>query len=815
MNALRPGIIPTFAQKPKHYLEEKDNIKKFLNACLAYGVPSQDLFTEFDLGNSPDPVSVMMNMYSLSRQSQAHGFRGATIGATYYKSVEQQRLLEEKKQAERQAENERKEKVALEQMERRIALEKEQKERYHETKQKIEKSKNRRKKKRVKRERKLVPFQEPLPADVEFSPVKYGFDREVHLRNQEKFQPRVANAVMDWIEDMTGEEVDYFWHCLKSGRLLCMIINAVFPGKLKINPPGIGLNERDNIQRFIKMCETLGVKQQDLFDVNDLHTNKNPVAVLYCIISLAKKLEFMPSYEGPKLNLPPSAIAHLDESESSSDIGPALPSIDTEDTPKIFIVSAGRPRPNTTKKPFNITARHSSDESPPSPDLSTVNDPLIPPSPPEKPFKKPIFQRIQAKKNWIFLLYSLVLLLCGGGNFGEVWLRGVPDNGYFSIDMPVFPQGNNNATDASYRDISLLGTFGNIFGWILGGLCFDILGPKITISTGLLWKIVGIVLISLNTNGQGAQFAIAGYVLFQIGGPFIMLTAFQDNISNLLFKKRRTITKYTFYAAIYTIGGTWLWPSLHGISSLISSSGLFVSLMIYVGILSVALIASFILSPLNKDEPEEDKTPTPSHSSTQFPWLRSKAVFSDFHLFWKDIHIVFLLIFGSVILCFRANYLWYELHQNWNSLQSTYELYVLGSLGLVGFLFSLFSETLLPNQMHFFPILTISIVEVVLGIISEASFIARVSCLSVYLPYAIGIIGSILVEKEVRSYLGLCFTMIGLMSLVMNLVPLIDRILSSPFIVYFVLNISAIVILLLLMGYPILYFLIGKKYRRV
>jgi len=58
INKIKPGICPRFDEHPKHYLEEKANLNRYLDACVKLGVPSHDLFSELDLGNHPDMIAV-------------------------------------------------------------------------------------------------------------------------------------------------------------------------------------------------------------------------------------------------------------------------------------------------------------------------------------------------------------------------------------------------------------------------------------------------------------------------------------------------------------------------------------------------------------------------------------------------------------------------------------------------------------------------------------------------------------------------------------------------------------------------------------
>lgn len=88
-----PGSVGRYTERPKHYLEgidhwrqtlkisEKANIDAYLSACVAIGVPSQDMFTQLDLSETrKDMNQVVNNLYALARQAQAIGYQGPSLG---------------------------------------------------------------------------------------------------------------------------------------------------------------------------------------------------------------------------------------------------------------------------------------------------------------------------------------------------------------------------------------------------------------------------------------------------------------------------------------------------------------------------------------------------------------------------------------------------------------------------------------------------------------------------------------------------------------------------------------------------------------
>ncbi|KAA0196684.1 hypothetical protein HAZT_HAZT003960 [Hyalella azteca] len=106
--------------------------------------------------------------------------------------------------------------------------------------------------------------------------------------SQAKFDPARAKRVCEWIEAVTGTNLDLpsneegisdqldFGHALKDGIAICQLLNALQPGLVKkVNTMKAPFKQRENIEMFLKGCEAYGLKSQDLFQVNDLYENKN------------------------------------------------------------------------------------------------------------------------------------------------------------------------------------------------------------------------------------------------------------------------------------------------------------------------------------------------------------------------------------------------------------------------------------------------------------------------------------------------------------------------------------------------------------
>jgi hypothetical protein len=111
------------------------------------------------------------------------------------------------------------------------------------------------------------------------------------MKSQSKFSVDRARATLFWIEEVLNKKLEpeaqevkdqyEFASVLKNGAALCELINCIEPGSVKkINTMNAPFKQRENIEMFLKACVNYGLKEQDLFQVNDLYENKN----LYMIV---------------------------------------------------------------------------------------------------------------------------------------------------------------------------------------------------------------------------------------------------------------------------------------------------------------------------------------------------------------------------------------------------------------------------------------------------------------------------------------------------------------------------------------------------
>jgi len=476
-NVILPGSVERYNPNPKHYLEEKANIDAYLTACVKMGVPSADLFTQLDLSETrKDMLQVVQNLFAVARQAQALGFRGPTLGVTYYKTREEQIELEQKKMVEKE-----KERIAAAEydnmlLENRIAAESAKKER----------NTKRYNSKKVRREMRLKSREERgrslkiAPGAYEFkteersvSPVKFGMDAEHENRMADNYNADLEDRLMDWIEAVTGYAIDSFHANLKSGQVLCDMVNAIRPGTIgKVHRVSKPLMERENIQKFLQAAAGLGVKPSEMFGVNDLYDQRDMNAVLNCLYALAMALEYTSWYKGPLL-----AKAGTEQTYERRD----------------------EPIKKKRESIFDIDDQHV--------DLDQ-EDPIIS----SKNFSTILAPAVSSpSKLSVYLLIFIFLAFLSG--FGDVagssplwqplvhWRFDNCTNSTMSASPYHFGMNitNNTCTPKQYASIPVAIGF-ICFAFI--GLFLDYLGPKIIVTIGLVLKAAGAFSLAFLANSE-------------------------------------------------------------------------------------------------------------------------------------------------------------------------------------------------------------------------------------------------------------------------------------------------------------------------
>jgi len=138
------------------------------------------------------------------------------------------------------------------------------------------------------------------------------------------YDPELEDKAAEWIESVTGESgvKGNFAEALKSGVILCKLLNTIKPGSIKkINEQSMAFKQRENISNWLTAIQKLGVHNNAVFGPDDLYEAKNMGSVLNCIFAFGGAVQVsVPEYEGPKFGVADASHAAQDVKRSG---GPA------------------------------------------------------------------------------------------------------------------------------------------------------------------------------------------------------------------------------------------------------------------------------------------------------------------------------------------------------------------------------------------------------------------------------------------------------------------------------------------------------------
>ena len=131
---------------------------------------------------------------------------------------------------------------------------------------------------------------------------------DLQRKKDGKYDQGLAQEAMEWIgavledDQLKGvAEADAIYENLKSGEILCQLINRIKPGSIKkINNSKMAFKMMENISNFLTSCENLGMLKTDLFQTVDLYEKQNMPLVINGIHALGRKAQAV-GYDGPVL----------------------------------------------------------------------------------------------------------------------------------------------------------------------------------------------------------------------------------------------------------------------------------------------------------------------------------------------------------------------------------------------------------------------------------------------------------------------------------------------------------------------------------
>jgi len=118
----------------------------------------------------------------------------------------------------------------------------------------------------------------------------YGLDAELDAKRKAQYDPNAEKNAKAWVESITGESLgDDLHEALKSGVVLCKLMNKVSPGKIqKIGTSKMPFVMMENIGNYLTAAKALGLQTHDLFQTVDLYEAKNMNQVITHILAMKR-----------------------------------------------------------------------------------------------------------------------------------------------------------------------------------------------------------------------------------------------------------------------------------------------------------------------------------------------------------------------------------------------------------------------------------------------------------------------------------------------------------------------------------------------
>ncbi len=98
-----------------------------------------------------------------------------------------------------------------------------------------------------------------------------------------KYDPEMSTQILEWIAEVTGESIntdgseENFYEVLRTGALLCKLLNTISEGAVKKYNPNTTMAFKcmDNINSFLLGLDAIGVPVEDRFQTVDLWEQVN------------------------------------------------------------------------------------------------------------------------------------------------------------------------------------------------------------------------------------------------------------------------------------------------------------------------------------------------------------------------------------------------------------------------------------------------------------------------------------------------------------------------------------------------------------
>ena len=136
-------------------------------------------------------------------------------------------------------------------------------------------------------------------------PGGYGYSADLEKKKGERYNKELELEERRWISAILKKPFPSgdFGDALKSGVILCQLINALKPGSIKkISDSSMPFPQMENISKFLAAAKTFGVPDTNLFQTADLYDGTNVGQVVVCIDAIGRAAQKL-GFKGPTLGV--------------------------------------------------------------------------------------------------------------------------------------------------------------------------------------------------------------------------------------------------------------------------------------------------------------------------------------------------------------------------------------------------------------------------------------------------------------------------------------------------------------------------------
>ena len=136
-------------------------------------------------------------------------------------------------------------------------------------------------------------------------PGGYGYTAELEKKKAVRYNEGLEKEERKWISAILKKPFPPgdFGEALKSGVILCQLMNTLKPGSIKkISDSSMPFPQMENISKFLAVAKAYGVTDTNLFQTADLYDGTNVGQIVVCIDAIGRAAQ-KHGYKGPVLGV--------------------------------------------------------------------------------------------------------------------------------------------------------------------------------------------------------------------------------------------------------------------------------------------------------------------------------------------------------------------------------------------------------------------------------------------------------------------------------------------------------------------------------